>query len=573
MASTTSPRPSPRVLDPEGGGYGASQPQRVKLRLRVPAGVEDAPEGCADDFVHDDLGRSCRLFDCVLFGFRPDTDETLDQAQADFEKSRASGDQRTQSAALLAYADAAAAQEQASSLSLDPDDSAVRLAREAFNQLQDSGDSEGQAAALHVLAKAHLARSSFAEAMQAAEEALQRFEALGHAAGYAATLNVLAQSLLREDPEAALKHATAGRDAFRRLGDSRRASMLERTAVGASLACGDTARALKDAEASVASCRRDAGDRRDEAAALALLAEVRHAREEFHLVVPVASEAAEIFARCGDQRNQAAALHSAASAALAADRATDARRLAAQAQDVLRSLFDRAREVSARGIVVQAEIALGNNEKALEIASEGLLAMQQQGYHLSLSEAHRHIAAAQLASSLHEEARQSALAARNSSERLLGTRKWECKADALEMLAEICRQTKDFQAMTQAAEELAECCREAAWPRREALALRTVTRGQLAMRKPRSALEAAGRAMTLFRETGNSSAADEMRLLFARATELRNSMRDAARNARQAWLLFRERGDPSLLFQAAKTCHDAHHMFDDENVLLLEKVK
>ena len=28
------------------------------------------------------------------------------------------------------------------------------------------------------------------------------------------------------------------------------------------------------------------------------------AREEFHLVVPVASEAAEIFARCGDQRNQ-----------------------------------------------------------------------------------------------------------------------------------------------------------------------------------------------------------------------------------------------------------------------------
>ncbi|CAE7481645.1 unnamed protein product, partial [Symbiodinium necroappetens] len=128
------------------------------------------------------------------------------------------------------------------------DDSAVRLAREAFNQLQDSGDSEGQAAALHVLAKAHLARSSFAEAMQAAEEALQRFEALGHAAGHAATLNVLAQSLLREDPEAALKHATAGRDAFRRLGDSRRASMLECTAVGASLACGDTARALKDAE-------------------------------------------------------------------------------------------------------------------------------------------------------------------------------------------------------------------------------------------------------------------------------------------------------------------------------------
>ncbi|CAE7034816.1 unnamed protein product [Symbiodinium natans] len=79
--------------------------------------------------------------------------------------------------------------------------------------------------------------------------------------------------------------------------------------------------------------------------------------------------------------------------------------------------------------------------------------------------------------------------------------------------------------------------------------------------------------MTLFRETGNDTAANEMKLLFARATELRNSMRDAARNARQAWLLFRERGDPSLLFQAAKSCHDAHHMFDDENVLILEKVK
>eukprot|EP00439_Symbiodinium_sp_Y106_P007066 s385_g1.t1 len=80
MASTTSPRPSPRVLDPEGGGYGASQPQRVKLRLRVPAGVEDAPEAeatifssCAVQHVEPSihqlcLGASCRTHaKCLRF--------------------------------------------------------------------------------------------------------------------------------------------------------------------------------------------------------------------------------------------------------------------------------------------------------------------------------------------------------------------------------------------------------------------------------------------------------------------------------------------------------------------------
>mmetsp|Transcript_1786 Transcript_1786/g.4291 ORF Transcript_1786/g.4291 Transcript_1786/m.4291 type:complete len:573 (-) Transcript_1786:20-1738(-) len=572
MATTSSPRPSPRTLDAE--GFGGSQPQRVRLRLRAPANVEDAPEGSPDDVAGTfSSGQSSGLFECVLFGFRVDAEEALQQAEADYAELSASKDAKAKAAALLKIADATAAKEEATSVSLGPDDFGVRLAKEAFVSLQDIGDWEGQAAALHVIAKAQLARGSFVEATNAAEEALQRFSARDHLTGRAATLNVLAQSVLRQDAEAAWRHATEGRDIFRRLGDSRRASMLDRTVIGARLARGDTTGALEDAEASVARCRCDPGDRRDEAAALALLAEVRNAREEFHLVTKTATEAAELFAACEDHHNEAAALHSAASAALAAGRAEDALRLAARGQALFKKLGERAQEVSARGLVVQAEILLGTPDKALENASVDLAALRQRGDHLCLAEANRHVAAALLAAGKPDEAREAVIAARNSAERLLGARRWECKADALELLSEISRQSKDFEAMTQAAEELAECCSGAGWPRREAQALRTVTRGQLVMRKPRRAVEAAGRAMTLFRENGNTAAADEMKFLFARASELRNGMRAAARDARQAWLLFREKGDPSLLFEAAKNCHDAHHMFDDENVLVLEKMK
>ncbi|CAJ1377560.1 unnamed protein product [Effrenium voratum] len=120
--------------------------------------------------------------------------------------------------------------------------------------------------------------------------------------------------------------------------------------------------------------------------------------------------------------------------------------------------------------------------------------------------------------------------------------------------------------------ELAASCRELAAPKREARALRLCTRGELALRRPRRAIEAAGRAMTLFSEQGDTQSADEMRALFARAQSLREAMREAAREARQAWLLFKERGDPSLLFEAAKNCHDAQHQFDDQNVLLLRRL-
>ena len=72
------------------------------------------------------------------------------------------------------------------------------------------------------------------------------------------------------------------------------------------------------------------------------------------------------------------------------------------------------------------------------------------------------------------------------------------------------------------------------------------------LRRPKRALECAGRAMTLFEH--NVTAAEEMRSLYARAQALREAMRASAQEARQAWLLYREHGDARLLFQAAKQC-------------------
>ena len=56
------------------------------MTLRMPISGEGPRQLYADAFMSTRGGRqrltSCGLFDSVLFGFRPDTDETLDQAQA-----------------------------------------------------------------------------------------------------------------------------------------------------------------------------------------------------------------------------------------------------------------------------------------------------------------------------------------------------------------------------------------------------------------------------------------------------------------------------------------------------------
>ncbi|CAK8991789.1 unnamed protein product [Durusdinium trenchii] len=169
-------------------------------------------------------------------------------------------------------ADAQAAQEDGVGDSLEGAESALRLAKEVLRRMEEAGHVEGRAAAKHVMAKACLAGGQ-AEAVAEAQEALQLFRALGHLEGEAATLDVLAQAQLQEDPQTAFHSASSGREIFRRLGD-RRASMLERSALGALLACGQLDEALKEAEASVRRCRRDPGDRREEAAALVMLAEV-----------------------------------------------------------------------------------------------------------------------------------------------------------------------------------------------------------------------------------------------------------------------------------------------------------
>eukprot|EP00435_Cladocopium_sp_Y103_P050109 s865_g15.t1 len=274
--------------------------------------------------------------------------------------------------------------------------------------------------------------------------------------------------------------------------------------------------------------------------------------------------------------DEAAALHLAACSKLREGRggALAALEMAQKAQALCRSLREAPREALARGLEVDAHIALGDHAKALAVASENLEDLRQRQDHFSYSEGCQQRAVALLAASDFEEAQAVARSAFNAASRLHGQKRVLTQASALEVLVEACRRSGNFEAMTQASEELAACCREMApkQPSREARALRLCTRGQLMLRRPKRAIQSAGRAMTLFKELGDSNAADEMRMLFVRAQTLREGMQAAAQDARQAWLLYREHGDPRLLFQAAKNCHDAHHKFDDQNVLLLEKL-
>jgi len=276
----------------------------------------------------------------------------------------------------------------------------------------------------------------------------------------------------------------------------------------------------------------------------------------------------------GGLQNEAevAALHQNALSKLRLGQYREALDLAQRAKALCRSFPEKQGEVVARGLVVEAHIALGDHWKALAVASENLEDFRQRQDHFSFSEACRQRASALLALGDLEDAQTAARAASNAASRLRGQKQLQCQVCALEQLAEACRRAGNFEAMTQAAEELVGCCRELMAGMREARALRVCARGQLILRRPKRAIVAAGRAMTLFKENGDEAAADEMRALFARAQALREGMRAAAQDARQAWLLYREHGDPRLLFDAAKSCHDAHHRFDDQNVLMLEKL-
>lgn len=148
-----------------------------------------------------------------------------------------------------------------------------------------------------------------------------------------------------QDPEAAHASASRGRELFRRLGD-RRALALERTAVGARLACGQLAEALAEAEAAWRLCQVDRCDL-DEALALVVLAEVHRHRDAWAEEARCARRAAELFAG-RDRRNEAAALHTAARAELSRGGSQEALPLAQKAQEIFRELRERQREAGAR---------------------------------------------------------------------------------------------------------------------------------------------------------------------------------------------------------------------------------
>ncbi|CAE8633025.1 unnamed protein product [Polarella glacialis] len=310
------------------------------------------------------------------------------------------------------------------------------------------------------------------------------------------------------------------------------------------------------------------GDRSEVAASLILVSEVHMRRHDYEKALQAADEAAELFSSAGDRRNEAGALHLAARANLKLQRPAEALATSRRAQAYLSELGDRAKEVAALGSSSAAQLALGQVDEALAAASQMSEACRREGQNLTTAEALRELAAVHLArlelGETRQVAREALDAAARCDARAGRSQLLECKAGVLEILLQACQQDGDQKGSVQAAQELAECCRQASWPSREADALRSVARGQLAARRPLPALQASGRAMSLFEDCGDRRSSEEMRFLFSRAQELRQTMREAARSARQAWLLYREAGDPSLLFEAAQACHDARHMFDDD---------
>lgn len=481
-------------------------------------------------------------FDGVFNGFLSEPAAVLAAAEGRLVAAEGCGDASASAAALLAIADA--------TCSLERPGEALQKALLALSHVKGLKEVEGEATALHVLAKAHFVNKDYSEAASIGHKALSLFKVQGHTTGEAMSLNALAETLLQSDAGQALRYALAGHELLQQLGDCRRAAILQRTVVAAHIALGDNAGALIAAQEGLEVCRRR-GDRRDEASLLVIFAEIYNLTGQTEVAAQSATTASAIFKSLEDPRNAAASAHLGAAAFLEGKKPAEALLWAREASILYGTLSDRDQELASNRLSILALIDLGEAVQASSEAKEVVQVCREHSMRL-LPQALRDLAAAHLASDAPDcgllTAKEAYLICREESD-MLG------EAASLELVMQSHVALQETEKSMQTAYEIVAVFRRSGSKRKEAVMLHDIAQAEIKRRRPTHAKEAADAARTLYRVCGDLQRAGEMQEICDYAEYMQETFKSAAQGVETMVDEYKRSGDPRALYAAALCCY------------------
>jgi len=237
---------------------------------------------------------------------------------------------------------------------------AVQLAKDGAARFKERADKPCEALALNALVLAYQAKESHLEALATAEAAADLYSEIGEKGGETAMLQVVAQLHLKHNqPEKARKVAQEVTDLGISLHET---AIAQETAYEAFLQLGDVKEALRTAVELQLLCE-DKCDRKREAIARLMIANIHYTQKEYSLTVMVAREAQALLHDLGAWTDEAAALRVVAEAYLASQEFDKALKAADRALRLLRGKGKGTEEAHTMNVVALVKLQILGQDK------------------------------------------------------------------------------------------------------------------------------------------------------------------------------------------------------------------
>jgi len=237
---------------------------------------------------------------------------------------------------------------------------AAQLAKAGVARFKELGDRFGQAAALHSLVLTLQAKGEKKEAMVAAEQAADIYKEVGEKGGETSMLQILSQLHLEEkQPEKAhqIAQEVAGMDI-----SLHETSIAQETVYEAFLQQADYEEAMKTAENLVALCN-DKNDKKREAIARLMIANVHYSQRDFAQCVLVAREAQALLHDISAWADEASALRIVAEAYMANQQLPLALKAVERSVRLLRGKNKNAEEAHSLYVTAQIHLQMMSEDK------------------------------------------------------------------------------------------------------------------------------------------------------------------------------------------------------------------
>lgn len=500
-----------------------SEPLRIRLRGAPPDGLVQM--------------EALSLYSSLFNGFLDAPAEAL--LAAEEKLANHNGDRRVEAAALLMIADA--------HISKEEPELAIHKAEEAMLILREISDLEGEAAAVHVLAKAFLVQGERIKALRKAEEALELFLGLEHTVGEGATVVLIAQLQLSTDGSAALKLAQEAVDLFHALGDRRREAIAQRTLLGSQLAQGNALAAIQVGKKVLATCR-ELSDRRSEGSALILLAEAYLTKGDMEEAAILTKEALQIFRSFQDKKNEAASLDFIAGVLLAREDPNEALSMASSAQSLFEELGDERRAALVGPKLVAAHLALKELDIALAEAQKMAVFFEAKQDAKQVAVANHELAKVHIARGEAQLAREHAKEARA----LFGeVEAWDGDVAVLQTLFQANFMDGRIEEGLGFAWEILAIYKNQGKRRQEGALLKDVANIELQMRLPVKALRHSEAAVKILEECSDAEGAAAAQAIAEKASWMKSVLKEAARMAEGVMEKYRATGNTEGLYEVA----------------------